>query len=240
MLDEEVYPRVNLPRGVPFALSTLGRYAILLVGFIVAVGALGFDLDRVTILLGAFGVGIGFGLQNVTNNFVSGLILLFERPVQVGDRVELVDLSGQVKRIGIRATTVRTWDGADVIVPNAMLISDRVINWTLAYRLRRITIPVGVAYGTDPRAVIDLLSEVARGDARICRDPAPIVVFVGFGDSSLDFQVRVWTDQEEDWIAVRSDVAMAAHDAMRDARIEIPFPQRDLHLRSVVSEPPGE
>lgn len=236
VLAEEVYPRVTLPRGVPFALSTLGRYAILLGGFVIAVGALGFDLDRVTILLGAFGVGIGFGLQNVVNNFVSGLILLFERPVQVEDRVELVEVSGVVKRIGIRATTVRTWDGADVIVPNGTLISDRVINWTLADRLRRIIIPVGVAYGNDPHRVLQVLGEVPPADHRICHEPAPMILFAGFGESSLDFEVRVWTDQREDWIAVRSDVAMAVHDALVAAGIEIPFPQRDLNVRALPPE----
>jgi small-conductance mechanosensitive channel len=233
VLEEEVYPRVELPRGIPFALSTLARYAILLAGFLVAIGALGFDLDRITILLGAFGVGIGFGLQNVVSNFVSGLILLFERPVKVGDRVELADLEGEVRRIGIRATTVRTWDGADVIVPNASLISDRVVNWTFADRLRRITVPVGVAYGTDPHRVIRILHDVATSHPEVRREPEPMVVFLGFGDSSLDFEIRAWTDKAEQFPAVRSSVTLAAHDALLEADIEIPFPQRDLHLRSV-------
>jgi small-conductance mechanosensitive channel len=233
VLEEEVYPRVELPRGIPFALSTLARYAILLGGFLFAIGALGFDLDRITILLGAFGVGIGFGLQNVVSNFVSGLILLFERPVKVGDRVELADLEGEVRRIGIRATTVRTWDGADVIVPNASLISDRVINWTFADRMRRITIAVGVAYGTDPHRVIEILQGVAIAHPEVRPEPPPMVVFIGFGDSSLDFEIRAWTDKAEQFPAVRSSLTLAAHDALLEARIEIPFPQRDLHLRSV-------
>jgi small-conductance mechanosensitive channel len=233
VLDEEVYPRVSLPRGVPFALSTLARYSVLLIGFLLAVSALGFDLDRITILLGAFGVGIGFGLQNVVNNFVSGLILLFERPVKVGDRVELAELEGEVRRIGIRASTVRTWDGADVIVPNASLISDRVVNWTFADRLRRIIVPVGVAYGTDPHQVIRVLEGVVEGHEQICAEPEPVVLFMGFGESSLDFQLRVWTDKAETFVNVRSDIALAAHDAIVAAGFEIPFPQRDLHLRSV-------
>jgi len=233
VLEEEVYPRVELPRGIPFALSTLARYAILLAGFLIAIGALGFDLDRITILLGAFGVGIGFGLQNVVSNFVSGLILLFERPVKVGDRLELADLEGEVRRIGIRATTVRTWDGADVIVPNASLISDRVINWTFADRLRRIKISVGVAYGTDPHRVIAILNDVATAHPEVRSEPEPMVIFLGFGDSSLDFEIRAWTDKADQFPAVRSSMTLATHDALLEAGIEIPFPQRDLHLRSV-------
>jgi len=236
LLEEELYPRIDLPRGVPFALSAIGGYAILLFGFVVALGALGFDLDRVTILLGAFGVGIGFGLQTIVNNFVSGLILLFERPIQVGDRVQLADLNGLVTRIGIRASTVRTWEGADVIVPNANLISDRLVNWTLADQLRRIDLPVGVAYGTDPEHVIGLLRESLAEHPDVLSDPSLEVFFRGFGDSSLDFEVRAWTDKAGEWVRIRSELAVRTYAALNEAGVEIPFPQRDLHLRSL---PPG-
>jgi small-conductance mechanosensitive channel len=236
MLEEEIFPRVSLPRGVPFALSTLARYAILWIGFLIALSALGFSLDRITILLGAFGVGVGFGLQTVVNNFVSGLILLFERPIKVGDMVEFGGLEGTVQRIGIRASTVRTWDGADVIVPNATLISDRVVNWTLSDRLRRLIVPVGVAYGTDPHRVIDVLRGVAESYPGVCAYPKPVIVFSGFGESALNFELRVWTDNPETLLALRSGISLAVHDALRDAGIEIPFPQRDLRLRSVDPE----
>src|SRR5262249_42934582 len=156
VLEEDIYPRVTLPRGVPFALSTLLHYFILVFGFFVALGVLGVDFTKTTILAGAFGVGIGFGLQNVVNNFVSGLILLFERPVQVGDTVVIRDVSGEVQHIGIRSCIVRTADGAEVILPNAVLISDPVTNWTLSNRLRRITLAVGVGYDSDPARVIEL------------------------------------------------------------------------------------
>ncbi|HXK26277.1 MAG TPA: mechanosensitive ion channel domain-containing protein [Myxococcota bacterium] len=230
VLDEEIFPRVTLARGVPFALSTLLRYAVLLVGFLMALSALGFNLDRITILLGAFGVGIGFGLQTVVNNFVSGLILLFERPIKVGDMVELAGLEGTVQRIGIRASALRTWDGADVIVPNAALITDRVVNWTLSDRLRRITLAVGVAYGSDLHRVEALLRAAAEKHPGVCAYPKPLILFMRFGESSLDFEVRIWTDSPETLGTTRSEVAMAIHDALREAGIEIPFPQRVVHV----------
>ncbi|MCP5041756.1 MAG: mechanosensitive ion channel [bacterium] len=232
VLEDEVYPRISLPRGVPFALSTIGSYTVLLLGFVVALSALGFDLDRVTILLGAFGVGIGFGLQNIVNNFVSGLILLFERPIQVGDRIQLGDVLGRVSRIGIRASTVRTLEGADVIVPNAQLVSDQLVNWTFADRKRRIELTVGVAYGTDPDRVIELLGSAAEQHRELLNDPPLEVYFMGFGDSSLDFSLRGWTAEGEDWIRIRSELGVAVNQALADAGIEIPFPQRDLHLRT--------
>jgi len=188
-------------------------------------------MDRVALLLSALGVGIGFGLQNVVNNFVSGVILLFERPVRVGDRLQLDELFGDVTTIGIRASTVRTVDGADVIVPNGDFISTRVTNWTFADRKRRIILPVGVAYGTPPRRVLELLAEVAHAQPAVLAEPAPDVLFRGFGDSSLDFEIRVFT--EEDWIRVMSDLAVATAEALEAAGITIPFPQRDLHLRNI-------
>ncbi len=232
LLEEEIYPRISLPRGVPFALSTIGSYTVLLLGFVVALSALGFDLDRVTILLGAFGVGIGFGLQTIVNNFVSGLILLFERPIQVGDRIQLAELTGVVGRIGIRASTVRTLEGADVIVPNAMLISDQLVNWTFADRKRRVELRVGVAYGTDPERVIEVLKEAASPHPELLSDPPLEVLFMGFGDSSLDFSLRGWTAEGEDWVRIRSELGVAVNRAFAEAGMEIPFPQRDLHLRS--------
>jgi small-conductance mechanosensitive channel len=232
VLDEEVYPRALLRRGVPQAISTTLHYVILLAGFALALGAAGVNLDRFTVLVGAFGVGVGFGLQNVINNFVSGLILLFERPVQIGDTIEVGTLLGEVKRIGIRSSSVRTWEGADVIVPNAMLVSDRVVNWTYADRQRRIDLPVGVAYGSKPQQVAELLAQVARQHPRVLQDPEPVALFMGFGESSLDFELRVWTADFERFPRTRSELALAVHDALEQAGVEIPFPQRDLHLRS--------
>ena len=199
-LDQEVFSRLRMPPGVPFALSTFTRYAILVIGFVVAMGAIGFPIDRVTLMLSALGVGIGFGLQNVVNNFVSGVILLFERPIRVGDRVQIDDLFGVVSAIGMRASKVRTFDGADVIVPNGDFTSARVINWTFVDLKRRVILPVGVAYGTRPRRVIELLEEVARSHPQVVHDPEPVVLFRGFGESSLDFEMRAFT--EGDWLKV--------------------------------------
>ena len=237
ILDEDFLPRFRLPRGMPAAISHLTQYVILLLGFLIALTAAGFDVGRLTILASAFGVGIGFGLQNVVNNFVSGLILLFERPVHVGDKIQLSqDVAGEVTRIGIRASVVKTVDGADILVPNGNLISNELTNWTLSDRRRRITIPVGVAYGTKPRKVLDILKQLVEGHSEVLRDPGPTVLFMGFGESSLDFSVRFWVDQFEKGFLVRSDLALAISDALEESGIEIPFPQRDIHLRSV---PPG-
>jgi potassium efflux system protein len=230
LLEEDVFARVSLGRGVALALSSLVHYAILLVGFLVGLGALGIDLTRITILAGALGVGVGFGLQNVVNNFVSGLILLFERPIQVGDSVQLGTLTGEVKRIGIRSSTVRTFEGAEVIVPNASLVSDQVTNWTLSDRMRRIDLDIGIAYGTDPQRVIDLLSEVARSNPGVLPEPAPVVLFLGFGDSALNFQIRAWTARFEEWVRTRSDLGLAVQAALKAEGIDIPFPQREVRI----------
>jgi small-conductance mechanosensitive channel len=183
------------------------------------------------LLAGAFGVGIGFGLQNVVNNFVSGLILLYERPVQIGDVVEVGNVAGEVKRIGIRSSTIRTPQGADVIVPNGNLISDRVVNWTFSDRRRRIEVKVGVAYGNDPERVLTLLVAVAQAHPDVLDDPAPQAVFAGFGESSLGFELQAWCYLDNAG-STQSDLAIGVSRAFVEAGIEIPFPQRELHLRS--------
>lgn len=238
-LREDVLSRMTLPRGMRETISTTAYYIILLLAFLFAAGAAGFDLTKFTILAGALGVGIGFGLQNTVNNFISGLILLFERPIQIGDTIEIENLVGSVKQIGIRASVVRTFAGAEVIVPNGDLISGRVINWTLSDRLRRIEVPVGVAYGTDPQRVIDLLLEQANNHEDTLQHPEPYVLFSGFGESSLDFKLRFWTANYDRWFFVESEVKVAVNNALKEAGIEIPFPQRDLHVRSV-DEAAGE
>lgn len=230
VLETDVMPRVELPRGVPTTISKITTYIILTIGFFVLVGLLGLDLGNVALIAGALSVGIGFGLQNVVNNFVSGLILLFERPIKEGDTVELAAVSGVVEKIGMRASIVRTWQGADVIVPNATLISSEIVNWTLRTQLRRIDIQVGVAYGTDPERVIELLCEVAHRHPEVLPDPQPSVLFVRFGESSLDFELRAWV--AADYLRVGSELRVAVNRALSDAGIEIPFPQRDLHLRT--------
>ena len=231
ILEEDVFPRLPMGRGLPYAVSSLLHYLILLLGFLAAVGAMGVDLNRVTLLTGAFGVGVGFGLQTIVNNFVSGIILLLERPIQVGDAIQMTDLDGEVRRIGMRSTTVHTWRGAEVIVPNATLISGNLTNWTLSDRTRRFELMVGVAYGSDPQRVIDLLRDAAASVTGVLKNPGPVVLFQSFGDSSLNFEVRAWTAHFEEWAAVHSQVAVAVNAALKAAGIEIPFPQRDVTLR---------
>jgi len=232
-LVEEVFTRMNLRRGIPYAISTLLHYVILMLGLILALAAAGMDFTKVTLLAGAFGVGIGFGLQTVVNNFVSGLILLFERPIQTGDIIVVGGLMGEVRRIGARSSTVRTFDGAEVIVPNATLISENVVNWTLSDRLRRIEVRVGVAYGTDPERVLEILRRVASENAAVLKFPEPTALFQGFGDSSLDFLLWAWTSRFEEGLGIQSELSVQICAALAEAGIEIPFPQRDLHLRSV-------
>ena len=231
VLEADVMPHMDLPRGVPGAITRVTHYAIVVVGVMIGASAAGLDFSRINLIVGALGVGIGFGLQTVVNNFVSGLILLFERPIRVGDKVQLAELFGTVKNIGMRASIVRTFQGAEVIVPNANLISAEVINWTLSDERRRMDLPVGVAYGTDPQVVIDILVGVANDHSEVLSDPAPAALFLGFGDSSIDFQLRAWT--RTNYVQVSSDLLVGVNHALVDAGIEIPFPQRDLHLRSV-------
>ncbi len=233
VLREEVLPRMSLRRGLPEAVSTVVRYVLYFAVFLLAFSAAGFPMDKFTLLTGAFGVGIGFGLQNVVNNFVSGLILLFERPINIGDTVDVEKYTGVVSRIGIRSCTVRTLQGAEVIVPNSALVSNSVINWTLSDPRRRVEVSVGVAYGTDPNRVIELLEETAKGAPGVLPAPAPVAFFLGFGDSALQFEVRFWAPDQDAHIPLKSRVAVAINDALNAAAIEIPFPQRDLRVRSV-------
>ena len=233
VLHDEVLPRMSLPRGVANSVASLTYYAVVILGLFVALAAAGFEVGQLAIVIGALGVGIGLGLQNVVNNFVSGLILMFERPIQPGDVVEVGGVSGKVREIGMRATTLGTFEGADVVVPNGALLNEKLINWTLSDTDRRIDVNIGVAYGSNPRKVLDLLMEVTVATPGIATQPEPTVLFVGFGASSLDFSVRAWTNNFGDWVKTRSELNVRVYDALQAAGIEIPFPQQDVHVRSV-------
>jgi potassium-dependent mechanosensitive channel len=230
ILNEDVYPRMHIAPGLSYAISSLLHYVILALGVVVGMGLMGMDLSRVTVLAGAFGVGIGFGLQSVVNNFVCGLILLFERPIHVGDMIEVGDLLGEVRRIGIRASVVRTRRGADIIVPNAQLVTDKVTNWTLSDKLRRIELPVSVNYGASPKKVIAVLETVARETPRVLQVPAPRALLMSYGDSSINFELRAWTDEPIYWRQVRSNLAVAVYDAVFEAGMTFPFPQREVRV----------
>ena len=180
----------------------------------VALAAAGFETSQFALVFGALGVGIGLGLQNVVNNFVSGLILMFERPIQPGDVVEVSGTSGKVREIGMRATTLTTFEGADVVVPNGTLLSEKFVNWTLSDMTRRVDVEVGVAYGSDARRVLELLREVAQGTPGIVAEPVPAIVFKGFGTSSLDFGIRAWTHDFGDWVTIRTEMTIRVYEAL--------------------------
>ncbi|SSW61648.1 mechanosensitive ion channel family protein [Achromobacter agilis] len=236
VLHEELLNRMPLPRGVGNSIASLTYYSVLMLGLAVALSAAGVKASQLAIVLGALGVGIGFGLQNVVNNFVSGLILMFERPIQPGDAVDIGDTSGQVREIGMRATRIRTFEGADVVVPNGTLLSEKLTNWTMLDRNRRIEINIGLAYGTDPAAAIAQLTDAARRTSGVSLEPAPLALFMGFGHSTLDFSLRAWTPDFDRWMVIRSELLSRMYDALTQAGIEIPYPQSDLHLRSISGE----
>jgi len=241
VLMENVLNRGQMDSGARISVTRLVHYAMVLVGFLIALSTMGFELKNITIIGGALGVGIGFGMQAIVNNFVSGLILLFERPIKVGDVVQLGDgQRGRVTNLGLRATTVQTFDKAEVVVPNGDLISSQVTNWTLGDRSMRLIIPVGVAYGSDVEAVIRVLTEVAEINDRVLKDPKPMALFLNFGDSSLDFELRVWIADFNDRRIIQSALIREVDRRFREEDIEIPFPQRDLHLRSVDESAAGE
>jgi small-conductance mechanosensitive channel len=233
VLDEEVFPRHHVDRGVRDSIKKLLHYALLSLGVLLALSVTGIDLKNFAVLAGALGIGIGFGLQNIVNNFVSGLILLFERPIKVGDMVMLDGDWGTVRKIGLRSTTVETFDQSEIIVPNSILVSEKVTNWTLSSEQSRIVVPVGVAYGSDVERVLAVLLEAGRQHPEVLDDPAPSPIFTAFGDSSLDFELRVWTRDVDKRLIIKNDLLLHIDRRFREENIEIPFPQHDLHLRSV-------
>ncbi len=233
VLESDVLSRVDMPRGLPNVIGRLTRYTLIGLGFIFALAAIGLQLTQLTLIGGALGVGVGFGLQNIVANFVSGLTLAFERPIREGDLIEVQQLQGEVKHIGFRASVIRSFEGAEVIVPNSALTANNVTNWTLSDPHRRLAIDVGVAYGSDPDRVLELLRLLPSQHASILKEPAPQALFTGFGDSALNFEVRFWITDAAHTPSIRSEVTTAINNALTAAGIEIPFPQRDLHLRSV-------
>jgi small-conductance mechanosensitive channel len=221
LLAEDFYPRINLKRGVAYAISSTLHYSILLIGFFFAVAALGFDMTRVAILTGAFGVGVGFGLQDIFKNFISGLILLFERPINVDDVVQIGDATGVVERIGIRASIIRTAKGSHIIVPNGRLISENLINWTLPNRQVGIELPIAVAEKADSQHVITLLEKTAAAHPLVTRDPPPQALVVKLGADALGLELRAWTDHSEKWMQIRSELAIAIRSALAAEEIAI-------------------
>jgi small-conductance mechanosensitive channel len=232
LLADRVLAKAGMEPGARQAVGSIVRYAVLIVGFLVALQTAGIDLTTLNVIAGAVGIGVGFGLQNVANNFISGLIILFERPIKVGDRIEVGNVDGDVIEIGARSTTVLTNDNIAILVPNSKLITENVVNWKYTDARVRFRIPVGVAYGSDVRRVEELLREVARENPDVLDTPPPQVWFRGFGDSSLNFELLVWNislvHSNGQFI---SALNFAIFEKFKQHRIEIPFPQRDLRLR---------
>ncbi len=230
IVEDEFLVRTKLPKGVPAAISVTVRYFIIVLGLSMALGAAGIDLGKFGLIAGALGVGIGFGLQNIVSNFISGLILVYERPINVGDTIEVENLMGIVNKVGVRASNVRTFDGAEVVVPNGNLISNQLINWTLSDNQRRVEVKVGTAYGSDPNVVLELMKKVAIDHEDVLKDPEPRALFEGFGDSSLDFRLLFWVHFEKG-IGTKSDIAIGVYNTFAENDIQIPFPQIDLHVK---------
>ncbi|MGM0600933.1 MAG: mechanosensitive ion channel domain-containing protein [Candidatus Rifleibacteriota bacterium] len=233
ILDEEVYPRKKVEPGVGISINRLIHYAFVIIGSIIALSTIGVGLQSLAVLMGAFGIGIGFGLQNIVNNFASGLILLFERSIKVGDVVQINGEWGTIKNLGLRATVVETYDRSELIVPNSDLVSSTVTNWTLTNQLIRVIVKVGVAYGSDVEKVIKILNQAANEHKFVLNYPKPSVLFTGFGNSSLDFEVRVFVNGMDYFLSVRSDLHVEIDRLFRENDVEIPFPQNDVHLRTI-------
>ena len=239
VLDEDVYPRLELGRGLPYAVSTLLHYTILVVGLGIALAALGLETTKFAVVAGALGVGVGFGLQNIVNNFISGLILLFERPVKVGDIIQFGTYSGRLSQIGLRASILQVGDGSDVIIPNSQLISERVINWTMGDQLRRLDVTVSVAQDSEPERVIEILLKVAHSHTEILPDPQPEGLLTNFGESSLNFSLLAWTVSPV-WLSVRSQILIQLKAELAQAGIVLSVPQCEVHLESPPSELPTQ
>jgi small-conductance mechanosensitive channel len=230
----------NLKKGGIGSWLLLIRIAIISLGIFVAFAAAGIPMDRLALVLGALSVGIGFGLQTLVNNLVSGLIIAFEKPVNVGDIVDIGQQSGTMKSIGFRSSVITTFDGADMIIPNGDMLNQHLINWTLSDQKRRIEVLVGVAYGTNLEVTRSLVIEILKTDERILVWPTPMVLFNRFSDSSIDIRILFWINQSDDWLIVKSDVISAVEGTFRLNGIVIPFPQRDVNLREISHDKEAE
>ncbi|MBN2318463.1 MAG: mechanosensitive ion channel [Acidobacteria bacterium] len=229
--------RLKVEMGLRFAFSRITHYLIMITGTVVAFQFIGLNLSGLAVIFGFLSVGIGFGLQNITSNFVSGLILLFERPIKIGDRVTVGDTEGDVVAINMRSTTIRSLRNITIIVPNSEFISSQVVNWSHGDPKVRLDVSVGVSYNSDLDAVIDTLYKVAKENVHVMDYPEPEVIFDAFGDSSWNLYLRAWLKDPYDYYRVRSGINCDIVRKFRENNIEIPFPQRDLHVRSPLPVP---
>lgn len=211
------------------------RLAVITIGFLMAMGAAGIPLDKLTIVIGALGVGIGLGLQNIVNNLVSGIILAFEKPMDVGDVIEVGTRIGTVKEIGIRSSKISTYDGSDIIIPNGDFISKEVINWTHSNPNRRVELLIGVAYGSDIEKATQVINELLKQEKDVLNHPAPMVLVQEFANSSVTLRALFWCNFDQ-WTIIKSNLLEKIHQRFNEEKINIPFPQTDLHVRSVSKE----
>jgi len=231
-LDRKVYPNLKLDEGVHFTIATVVKYLMFVIGLFTVVNLLGINFGGFAVFAGTIGIGIGFGLQDVAKNFISGLVILAERPVKVGDYIEVGDLPGRVRAIKARSTVVDTFDNVAVVVPNSEFISSRVINWSYSDRVIRVSPSVGVAYGSNLEVVKKCLIEAGSSHPKVLKRPEPSVWFEGFGESSLDFKLHCWIKEPQNRMGIKSDINFEIDRLFRANGVTIPFPQRDLHLKS--------
>jgi potassium efflux system protein len=236
LMEIAILQRLTLQPGSRYAINTLTRYIVVTVGLVSVLNIIGWNWSQIQWLVAALSVGLGFGLQEIVANFVSGLIILFERPVRVGDTVTVGTLSGTVSRVQIRATTITDWDRKEIIVPNKAFITEQVVNWTLADPITRVVVPVGISYGSDIELAQKVMEDVLRSLPLVLDEPEPQVFFLGFGDSSLEFSLRAFSRQLSDRLPLMNEIHRDVLKALREHGIEIPFPQRDLHIRSTVED----
>ena len=234
IIDAKLLTRLRIDIGLQYALRRMIRYTLVIVSAIFSFQFIGIDFTGLAVIFGFLSVGIGFGLRNITSNFVSGLILLIERPIKVGDRITVGDTEGEIQSINMRATTVQTVDDITIIVPNSQLIESQVTNWSFGNRRRRVRIPVGVSYNSDLDAVIQAMLAVANENEKVLEDPPPVVRFVEFGDSAWNLFLGVWIADNRDYYVVKSAINCAIVHKFREHNIEIPFPQRDVNFRNPI------
>lgn len=233
---DKVYNRYDLELGTRYTFNRLFHYGVVVVSVLIALPTIGFDLSILTVFAGVLGIGVGFGISNIVSNFISGLIILFERPIKVGDRIKLGELHCDVEHINIRSTVVRTRNNEHIIIPNSQFIESQVVNWSYGDPKVREQILVGVSYGSDVRLVERVLLKAAEENENVLDEPRPRVDFLNFGESSLDFRLLYWIPNASIRVRVKSALNYHIYELMQENNIEIPFPQRDIHLRSVDKE----
>jgi small-conductance mechanosensitive channel len=237
LVFDRLLKKLHIKEGVRYTLRRLTEYVCILVGIIIAFQFVGIDLSGLAVIFGLLSVGIGFGLQNVTANFVAGLVLLFERPIKIGDRITVGEVEGDVEEISLRATKIRTLNNISIIVPNSQFVTSNIVNWSYGDLRIRLDIDVGVSYGSDLEVVLASLKEVALENPKVLKEPEPDVLLRDFGESSWNMRLRLWIDNPQGHHGIRSDINCAIVRKFREKGVEIPFPQRDIHVRSPLPLP---